>query len=269
MSGPFDFSDPPPGRRRERDNDRRDDRDDDERRPRRRRDEEESDRPARPRRDSGDRRESRPRPRDHGEDNRPVVRNVNAVAARPGSISFAGIVWIIFGVLNILGGLLGLVLAIVAVAATERQDAARPEIVKGAAKERVQNAAVQQGVAGVVSLGVGALFVVFGAGALRGRARDVIAQSVTTFIVAFLYFIAFGASIIVLLRWEHGILPNSLKPSIVLSALISFVFAALMAATGMMALVGRRAYVQWVGGKRKRKAGDDGMTGDEFASSFG
>lgn len=241
MSDPFDFSDPPPRDRR----DRRDDWEDD--RPRRRpRDADWDDRPPRRRDDWDDRRPAPPAPK-----------------SVPAAVPLAGVAWLLFGLFNLLVGLLSVGLAVLGGTLGG----------KAAAHGRVQDVVIQLGVTGAISAVVGAWFLILGVGVLRGRPPDVLGRGIASLVAGGLLLLKFLVQLPGLLAIANRAdVPDLVLALRWLDVLSAFLWGAVLGGVGLATVICRQAYVQWMSQNRRRAAASASgrvMPGDDFESTFG
>lgn len=256
MSDPFDYSDPQPQRPP-----RRDDREHDDPPRRRPRYDDDDDYDRRPRRrltreEEIDREWLRQRRQSQSE-----RRTVREPKSLPGSIVFAGIVWLIFGVLELIVGAIAAVFAILAaIASTQAVN-----------KQAAQDVIVQLGITSAVLLGAGLLFLIFAIGVLRARASDVVGQAITSFAFAGLFMVAMCFNIVRVQGIDdRGAGARPVRTILIATTVTSLLFGSVLGGSGLAALVGRGNYQRWVTrGRRANKTPTNTMTGDDFASSFG
>lgn len=256
MPDPFDFSEPQPQRpprRDDRDHDdsprrrpRYDDDDDYDRRPRRR--------PTREAEIDREWERQRPQPQD-------ARRDVREPKSLPGSIVFAGIVWLIFGALELIVGAIAAVFAILAAIASTQVGN----------KQAAQDVIVQLGITSVVLIGAGLLFLFFAIGVLRARAGDVVGQAITSFVFAGLFMVAMCFNIVRVQGIDdRGAAARQVRTIVIATTVTSLLFGAMLGGSGLAALIGRGDYQKWVTrGRRASQLPSNTMTGDDFASSFG
>jgi len=149
--------------------------------------------------------------------------DIRKPAEIPGAVIGAGVIWIVFGSLSVLGAIIELVLFAVRAAGEEG----------GGISSRTSG----------VSCGalVGAAFIHVGIQTIRGTAKDVVGNAVGSFVFGMLYLI--GAILCLFLSLDIAKFVG----------IICFFLALALFSAGIMALVSRSEYLDYRSSRRRRR----------------